>query len=210
MSIKQKIDNIKEELGPKKVAVIKEIFSWLLTMGVVYLIVLVLTTFLVVNANIPSESMEKTIMTGDKLFANRLAYINSDPERGDIVVFNATVEDTLYIKRIIGLPGEKVEIRDAKIYINDSTEPLEEDYLPEPWYHKNDGLVYQVPEGCYFMLGDNRNHSSDSREWKDIAMSRPLNKTEEEAEQYQFVKRSEILGKAFFRYWPLNKMKIID
>ena len=114
-------------------------------------------------------------------------------------------KDTLYIKRIIGLPGEKVEIRDAKIYINDNTEPLVEDYLPEPWVLKNDGIVFNVPEGCYLMLGDNRNHSSDARVWKHDAIA--MGMSEEEADKRQYINKSDIIGKAVFRYWPITEMK---
>ena len=106
--------------------------------------------------------MENTIMTGDQIFGNRLAYVKSDPQRYDIVIFYyPDDEKQKFIKRVIGLPGETVTIRDGKVYINDSTEPLRDDFCPET--PVGDFGPYEVPEGCYFMLGDNRNNSEDSR-----------------------------------------------
>ena len=184
----------------------KEITSWAVTIMIAFVVAQLITNYVVVNANIPSESMENTVMTGDRLLANRLAYINSDPQRGDIVVFKYPVDkSTLYIKRIIGLPGDKIDIIDGKIYINDSSEPLEEDYLPEEWTILNDGLTYTVPENCYFMLGDNRNHSSDSRFWRNEAMIKGMD--ESVADLCQFVQREDILGKAMIKYWPLSEVK---
>lgn len=184
----------------------KEILSWVLTFVVAIVIAQLLTRYVVVNANIPSESMENTIMEGDRLLANRLSYINSTPERGDIVIFKYPVDESkLYIKRVIGLPNETVEIIDGKIYINDSAEPIEENYLPEEWTVKNDGFKFIVPDGYYLMLGDNRNHSSDSRYWKQEALDKGIADTEEEAEIFQYVSEENILGKALLRYWPMNE-----
>lgn len=185
--------------------VIKELLSLAIMIVIAFVIAQLVTRYVVVNAKIPSGSMQNTIMKGDHLLANRLAYINSDPERGDIVVFKYPVdESTLYIKRIIGLPNEKVEIIDGKIYIDESAEPLEEDYLPEEWFIRNDGYVFNVPEGCYLMLGDNRNDSSDARYWKEEALQKGVADTEEEAEKFQYVAKEKIEGKAFVRYWPIS------
>ena len=172
----------------------------------VVVIVTVVNNVVLINAKIPSPSMEKTIMTGDRIFGFRLAYgINidffghnytkkfRDPERFDIVIFKYPDDErTLYIKRVIGLPGEKVQILDGKVYINDSEEPLDDSFCPETPLSDGDG-VYQVPEDSYFMMGDNRNLSRDSRFW--------INK---------YVSRDKILGKAVLRYWPLNKIKLLN
>lgn len=121
------------------------------------------------------ESMENTIMTYDRIFGFRLAYgfnMNvfgneisrkwKDPERFDIVIFKYPDDESqLFIKRIIGLPGDKVEIIDGKVYINDSETPLEDSYVPET--PLGSFGPYEVPENCYFMMGDNRNNSKDSR-----------------------------------------------
>ena len=143
---------------------------------------------LLINAKIPSESMEDTIMTGDRIFGNRLAYINKDPQRFDIVIFKYPDDETqLFIKRVIGLPGETVEIRDGKVYIDGSETPLDDSFTPEP--PQGDWGPEVVPEGSYFMLGDNRNRSKDSRFWTNT-----------------FVKKEKILGKAVLRYFPSPKL----
>lgn len=173
-----------EKKRKKQQAIKEEVISWIETIVAAVVLAFLINTFIVVNAKVPSGSMENTVMTGDKLFANRLSYVFSEPERFDIVVFKYPDDESLlYIKRIIGLPGETVEIRDGKVYINGSTEPLDDSFIKE----KMDGAdgVYQVPEGEYFMLGDNRNNSSDSRFWN-----------------YKFVKKDKILGKAIIKYYP--------
>lgn len=142
-----------------------------------------LYTLIFVNAGIPSESMENTMNVGDRIIANRLAYkFGKDPERLDIVIFYAPdLEKTPYIKRIIGLPGDDVEIKNGTVFING--EALDEPYIREEMEVEED-MEFHVPENHYFMLGDNRNDSLDSRYWDD-----------------PFVDRSEIIAKAVFKYW---------
>ena len=168
---------------------------------VVLIIVMFVNNVVLINAKIPSESMEKTIMTGDRIFAFSLEYgLNislfgheiskkvKDPERFDIIIFKyPDDEKQLFIKRLIGLPGEKVQITDGKVYINDSEVPLDDSFVAET--PLGDFGPYEVPENCYFMLGDNRNHSKDSRYWKN-----------------SFVTFDEIVGKAVIRYYPSVKL----
>ncbi len=162
----------------------KEIRDYALSIGIAIIIAWVVNNYILLNANIPSGSMENTIMTGDRVFGFRLSYLFEEPERGDIVIFKfPDDEQKNFIKRIIGLPGETVTIRDGLVYINDSETPLDEPYLAEKPYEQDFG-PYEVPEGHYFMLGDNRNHSADSRSWKNT-----------------FVAEDKILAKAFLRYW---------
>lgn len=190
----------------KSTSLSKEILSWILAMVCAFLIAEFISKYIIVNANIPSESMENTIMTEDRLIANRLAYKSNDPQRKDIIVFRYPVDDeTLYIKRIIGLPGEKVEIIGGQIYIDGDSIPLDEDYLPEKWTRANDGYSFEVPQDCYFVLGDNRNYSEDARFWKELALEHGM--TEEDADACQFVRRDQIEGKAMFRYWPITDFK---
>ena len=174
----------------------------------VVLVVILVDGVIFINARIPSGSMEQTIMTKDRIYGFRLAYgINmdffgkyiiskkwKDPERFDIVIFKYPDDESqLYIKRIIGLPGETVQIIDGKVYIDGSDTPLVD-------YFVNDALgkplgsfgPYEVPEDSYFMLGDNRNNSKDSRFWKNT-----------------FVRFDQIKGKAVFRYWPLKSFGLI-
>ncbi|MCD8366010.1 MAG: signal peptidase I [Clostridiales bacterium] len=180
----------------------KEIFSWIRMLVIAMAAVFVVTRFIIINANVPSGSMETTIMTGDRLIGFRFSYWFNDPERGDIILFYYPVDESvIYIKRVIGLPGETVEIRDGHIYIDGSDTPLEEDYLSEEWYQANDGYYFEVPEDCYFVLGDNRNNSLDGRYWADEALTAGIASTEEEALQYSYVHRDKILGKAIFTYY---------
>lgn len=189
----------------------KELLSWVEIFAVAIVLALLLNNFVIVNATVPSGSMENTIQIGNRLLGFRFSYWFSDPQRGDIVVFKYPVDKALgkntnYIKRIIGLPGETVEIRNGKIYIDGSETPLEETYLKEEWTVRNDGYTFKIPEDSYLMLGDNRNNSSDSRYWAEKALQYGAADTVEEAMTFSYVPRDLILGKAYFRYWPLNKI----
>lgn len=187
MANKQDIQTDTEE----KTSVGKELFQWVLVIIGAVILAFLIDTFVIVNAQIPSGSMENTIMTGDRVFGNRLAYKFGDPKRFDIIIFKYPDDESqLFIKRIIGLPGETVEIHDGNIYINGSDTPLEDVDIKEPM--EGSFGPYTVPEGCYFVMGDNRNNSRDSRYWENT-----------------FVSEDEILGKAVLRYWPLNKMKFL-
>lgn len=202
-----------ENQKPKKEAnsPLKELLSWVEIFVVALVLALLLNNFVIVNATVPSGSMENTIEPGNRLLGLRFIYWFKDPQRGDIVVFKYPIDDALgektnYIKRIIGLPGETVEIRDAKIYIDGSETPLDEPYLKEEWVIRNDGFVFEIPEDCYLMLGDNRNNSSDARYWQEKALEAGLAETPEEAMSFCYVPKKKILGKAYFRYWPITKM----
>ncbi len=139
----------------------------------------------IINASIPTGSMENTIMPNDYVIASKLYYINNKPERGDIVIFKTPDDiEQLYLKRIIGIPGDKVEIKDSFVYINN--EIIEEPYLKETM--SGNWGPYNVPENSYFVLGDNRNNSQDSRYW-----------------QNTFVQEDAILGKVLLKYFPVFK-----
>ncbi len=197
-----------KEIAEEPLDVKKEVLSWVKTFAVTIGIVLFVLLFIILNAQIPTESMESTIMTGDRLIGLRFAYWFSEPKRGDVILFKFPLDESrLFIKRVIGLPGEVVTIEDGHVYIDDSEVPLEEDYLNEEWYYKNDGLVYEVPEDSYFVMGDNRNHSSDSRSWAEIALTDPdLGITlPEEAMAYSFVPEKNIRGRAVFIYYSKYK-----
>ena len=174
-----------DEMEPKKpeekTSPVKEILSWVLTIAFAIVAAILIKNYVIINANIPSGSMENTIQIGDDIFGFRLAYTFSDPKRGDIVIFNAPDSPSeKYIKRVIGLPGETVTIEDGQVYIDG--EALEEDYLKsnqsgeDPW---------NINAGPY---GDNRNGSSDARVW-----------------EHTYVSKDDILAKAIFRYYPFNR-----
>lgn len=170
----------KEEFNIKK-----ELISWIKVIVFAVALAFVLGNFVLMNAYIPSGSMENTLQVKDRVIGLRLAYLFEEPERFDVVMFKFPDDESKdYIKRIIGLPGEKVTLKDGKVYINDSEVPLDEPYLKETPNGLGDG-TYEVPEGCYFMLGDNRNNSKDSRLWEN-----------------KYVKKEKILAKALFRFWP--------
>lgn len=171
-------------------AFIKEVLSWVVTIAAAVALALFLNRVILINATIPSGSMENTIMEDDRLLGLRLAYRNNDPQRGDIIIFKyPDKEEENYIKRIIGLPGETVDIKDAKIYINGSDTPLDEPYLKEEWVIETGPYHFEVPENSYLVLGDNRNNSRDARYWNNT-----------------YVSRDKILGKAWFRYYPFHSI----
>lgn len=166
-------------------SVLREALSWILCFAVAFLVAYLLKSFVIINADVPTGSMENTIMPGDRLIGSRLSYLRSGPSRGDIVIFHyPDNEEELYVKRVIGLPGETVEIRDAQVYIDGT--PLDEDYLKDEWVVATGPYTFTVPEGCYLMLGDNRNDSWDARYWANT-----------------YVEKDKILGKAFAVYWPI-------
>lgn len=200
-------DTVQEEKNNEKnlkSGIVREVFSWIKTIVLAFVIALFLNHFIIVNANVPTGSMLHTIEVGDRIIGNRLAYLTNEPRRGDIVMFKFPLDESqIYIKRLIGLGGEHVEIIDGKIYINGNETPLKEDYLWEEWIEMNDGLVYDIPQGYYLMLGDNRNNSLDSRYWARYAVMYGLTESEEEAVEKNlcFVSDEQLIGKALLRYW---------
>lgn len=173
-----------EKKADRRAYIKSEIIDWIKTIVGAAVFAWFITTFIVVNATVPTGSMKNTIMPGDRIVAFRLSYIFSEPERYDICVFKYPDDESiLYVKRIIGMPGDTVNIIDGKVYINDSAEPIPDEYIREPML--GTWGPYNVPEGHYFMLGDNRNESKDSRLWKNT-----------------YVEKDKILGKAIFKYYP--------
>lgn len=166
----------------------KEILEWIKMILMAAAIAFCINTFIIANSRVPSGSMETTIMTGDRIIGSRLAYkFGEDPKRGDIVIFDHETgpgsKETRLVKRIIGLPGETVDIRDNHIYIEGSEAPLEEPYLPETM--ESEDYHFEVRDGCYLMLGDNRNNSADARYWPD-----------------PYVPEKKIIAKVLIRYYP--------
>ncbi len=139
----------KQYNGP---SIMEELWEYIKMIIFVVVVVFIVNNVLLINAKIPSESMEDTIMTGDRIFGNRLAYINKDPQRFDIVIFKYPDDETqLFIKRVIGLPGETVEIRDGKVYIDGAETPLDDSFTPEP--PQGNWGPEVVPEGQLFYAG---------------------------------------------------------
>lgn len=173
----------------------REILSWIQILAIAAVIAFVLNTFIIANSVIPTGSMENTIMPKSRVLGSRLTYKFSDPQRGDIAIFiypddKEKGKTTYYVKRIIGLPGETVDIVDGKIYIDGSDTPLDEPYLHEEMdMYGKDHLHYEVPEGHYFMLGDNRNDSHDARFWKN-----------------KYVPEEDLVAKVYLEYFPHPQM----
>lgn len=162
-----------------------EVWEWVKIIVTAALIALFLNSCIIANSRVPSPSMETTIMTGDRLIGSRLNYKFQDPERGDIAIFRFPDDEKVYyVKRIIGLPGDTIDIVDGQVYLNGSKEPFDEPYLREPMIPEPP-MHFEVPEGSYFMMGDNRNHSSDARRWENT-----------------YVKREKLIAKVLFRYFP--------
>ena len=160
-----------------------EIISWIKTIILALVLAGAVNSFLIVNAEVPTGSMENTIMAGDRILALRTSYWFDEPQAGDITVFRYPDDETgktLYVKRIIGTEGDVVEVADGEVYVNGIQ--MTEDYIAETTM--GDFGPYIVPENSYFMMGDNRNHSLDSRYWDN-----------------KFVHEDEILGKVVLRYY---------
>ncbi len=189
----------------------RELLSWIEILVIAAAAAFILDTFIIANSRIPSGSMENTIMTGDRVIGSRLSYTFGNPERGDIAIFvfgytcrscgveyQKTPENVCpvcgrkdrqnkviyYVKRVIGVPGDVVDIHDGHVYLNGSDTPETESYLSEEMMTPQT-LHYEVPEGHYLMLGDNRNYSLDARFWR-----------------YTYIPEDQMVAKVLFRYFP--------
>lgn len=168
-----------------------ELISWIKTILFAVLFALFINNVVIVNASVPTGSMETNIMPNDRIIAFRLSYLFSDPKRFDIVVFkNPDDESVPFVKRVIGLPGETIDIKGGKVYINSSEEPLDDSFIKEAQDVEQD-MRFVVPDGCFFMMGDNRNNSSDSRYWNN-----------------SYVEKKKIMGEVVFRYYPFSRLKV--
>jgi len=192
MAGKKKTKNNEQE---EEVNIVKELLGMVLYIAFVILVVWFIITFVGQRTEVSGSSMYDTLEDGDNLWIDKLSYRFHDPERFDIVVFPYHDSSVFYIKRIIGLPGETVRIEeDGTIYIND--EPLEENYGYETISVNMIGRAgsnITLGEDEYFVMGDNRNDSKDSR-----------------FEEVGNIKREELEGKAVFRIWPLSKFGKVE
>ena len=188
---KPNTDDLEKGAG-QKVDMKKEILSWVFYIAFVLVLTWVIITFVGQRTRVDGRSMMNTLHDGDNLIVEKLSYRFSDPKRFDIIVFPPTGKKEYYIKRIIGLPGETVQIdENGNMYING--ELLEENYGAETI--QNPGRAANpitLGDDEYFVMGDNRNNSKDSR-----------------SEEVGNVKRSQIIGRAWLRIWPLNKFGLL-
>ena len=161
---------------------VRELMECLKVIMIAVAVTFILNKALVANAQVVSGSMEETVMTGSWILVNRQAYLINGPERGDIVLFQSPEKNNKeYLKRIIALPGETVEGRDGSVYVDGAK--IKESYIKEP--AAEDFGPFRVPTDCYFMMGNNRNDSWDSRYW-----------------EIKYVNYDAIIGKAELEYYP--------
>lgn len=161
-----------------------------------FILAVVIKSFVIDNRNIPTSSMYPTVPAESRILVNKFTYAFNDVEFGDVIVFEPTEEtkeeagiDDDMLKRVIGLPGDTVEVSNGTLYINN--EPIAESYISETMNYEYGPL--KVPEGYIFVLGDNRNLSFDSHAW-----SNPL------------VPIENVKGKAFLIYWPKDNFGLIE
>jgi signal peptidase I len=172
--------------GPRQKSFLRDTLEIVFLALVLYVVI----QYAVQTVHVLGSSMYATLHDNDLLVASKISYKLHQPQRGDIIVFKPPDEASRdFIKRIIGLPGERVHIANSVVYINGRV--LNEPYLPERWTYNNNwpasGQDQLIPPDQYFVLGDNRNHSSDSRTFNTITLD-------------------SILGKAEVRIWPLGQL----
>lgn len=161
--------------------------EWAETLFTTFVIFLLVETFVVQGFKVYGSCMEPNLMSGERLLGNKLVYHLQPIRRGDIVVFRPPHKpDTPFIKRVIGLPGEVIAIRRNRVYINGV--PLDEPYLRMAWH--DDRPAERIPPGMVFVMGDNRDNSSDSRSWGELPLSR-------------------VEAKAWLCYWPLQRVRTL-
>jgi len=198
--------NIKSSISSWFVRIRPVLKEWIETIIIATLLALFIRSFIVQPFKIPTGSMRMTLIEGDRILVNRFIYglripLTTvrffkfvKPHRGDVVVFNYPEDITKdYIKRLIGEPGDVIEIKEGKIYVNDKEFKL--DATKNTYYYNRGehGLINQkiiVPKDSYYVLGDNSRSSRDSRYWG-------------------FVDDKYLIGKAFMIYWPLSRIRTI-
>ena len=172
--------NIEEAQPSRMKSALREIL-WTIVFALIVFAIIVFTTEMY---KIWQTCMLPNIEPGERLVISQMSYRLHDPERGDIITFHPPQDPTItYIKRIVGLPNETIEIRDGSTYINGMR--LEEPYLREPMTQPFEAVT--IPPGHYFVMGDNRNVASDSRTWGTLP-------------------RENIIGKAWLCYWPPGRI----
>ena len=177
---------MQKDTGRKKKTWKEELWEWVKSLVIAFIMAMFIRTFFFQAFKIPSSSMHPTLQIGDHLIANKLIYRLREPKRGEIIIFrfpDNTKRD--FVKRLVGLPGEKVEIFGGQIYINGKA--VDDNRINGRYYFNNERKPETtVPLDSYFVLGDNSANSYDSRYWG-------------------FVPHKYLLGKALFIYWPPNR-----
>lgn len=171
----------------------REVLSWILYIVLIIVLTYFITTFIGQRTRVEGRSMENTLFDGDNLIVDKISYRFKNPERFDVIIFPYRYEKNVYyIKRIIGMPGETVQIKDGYVYVDG--EKLEENFGKEKMLESGiAGDPIQLGQDEYFVLGDNRNHSKDSR-----------------SEQVGVLNKEELVGKAWIRIWPFHSFGVVE
>ncbi len=170
------------------------ILDFLETVVISLAIFVLVYKFLFQPHQVDGRSMEPTFHNGEYILTDKVSYRMHPPKRGDVIVFHSPQDERVdFIKRIIGVPGDEVMVKNKQVYVNGQAldEPYINDGITPADSFLREGLAVKVPSGNYIVMGDNRLHSSDSRHWG-------------------FVTADEIVGRVFFRYWPLSKFGLIE
>lgn len=173
------------------------ILDWFVDIIIAAIVVFIITTFAFQNLYVVGSSMSPTLQNGETILINKLTYLRNTPNRNDIVAFrhvDSSNNEMNIVKRIVGLPGDKIEIKDSILFLNDERfNHLVEEYNEEDEFSRGN-MEYPiiVPDDSYFVLGDNRESSMDSR-YNEIGL----------------IPRGELIGKIFIRIWPFWKMKLL-
>jgi signal peptidase I len=165
-----------------------ELIAWFKTLASAAVYATLIVTFGFQVARVEGMSMAPTLEDQDRLIVNKLAYRIGEPHRGDIVMLYYPIDpNKSFVKRVIGEEGDTVRVVDGHVFVNES--PLDDKYVPDEYRDHNDWGPQVVPEGYYFVMGDHRNNSSDSRHWG-------------------FVPKKYIIGKVQVRWWPIPTAKV--
>ena len=183
----------RDKVSSKRKKILKFIFEYADSARSASIFALIIVTLIVQTFKIPTGSMIPTLNIGNHLMVNKFICYFKKPKRGDIIVFVYPVNPKKdFIKRLVGLPGETIQIKGGSVFING--EELQAPQQIAERYYYNEGMygegLIKIPDNAYFVMGDNTRNSNDSRFWG-------------------FVPKKNLLGKAFFVYWPLTKMRII-
>jgi signal peptidase I len=186
---------------------VKRVVEYAIVIAVAVLVAFAVQAWIVKPYRIPSESMLDTLRPGDRVLVNRAVYHLRDPHRGDVIVFHYPNDpEVVFIKRIVGAPGDVLAVKDGRLFVNGEK-------VKEPYVHRTAGRVdptiaqaavsggtlhdpwslaepYRVPRGRYFVMGDNRTDSDDSRDWGTVA-------------------RSAIVGEGLATYWPFSRLRAL-
>jgi signal peptidase I len=168
----------------------EELFTWFKTLASAAVYATLIVTFGFQVARVEGQSMAPTLEDQDRLIVNKAIYKLGEPRRGDIVMLWYPVDpDKSFVKRVIAEEGQKVRIVDGRVFVNDVQ--LDDAYVPSEYRGHDDWGPQVIPEGYYFVMGDHRNNSSDSRHWGPVP-------------------KKYIIGKVQLRWWPIRDARLFD